>query len=275
LPELPEVQTIVDALTKAGIIGRRITRATVLWPKTISASTPRKFCKLVRFKKISSIRRRAKYIIFSLADEWFIAVHLRMTGRFELLPAKVGPSPHVQIVLDLSDGRRLMFHDTRKFGRFYITRDIAAITRSLGPEPLSPKFTARLLAGKLKSRKRQIKPLLLDQSFLSGLGNIYVDEALWAARIHPRRLSDSLDGGEIKSLHRSIRRVLRQGIRNAGTSLGRGLGNYSGLAKTFGGNGAHLKVFQRTGEPCARCGHQIERIVVAQRGTHICMDCQT
>jgi formamidopyrimidine-DNA glycosylase len=197
-----------------------------------------------------------------------------MTGRFELFPSKVCPSPHVHIVLDLNDGRRLMFHDTRKFGRFYITKDIATITQSLGPEPLSSKFTARLFAGKLKSRKRQVKPLLLDQSFLSGLGNIYVDEALWAARIHPQRLANTLDEDEIKSLHRSIRHVLRQGIHNAGTSLGRGLGNYSSPEKALGGNRAHLKVFHRTGEPCVRCGHPIERIVVAQRGTHICVDCQ-
>lgn len=274
MPELPEVQTIVDALAKAGIIGRRITNATVLWSGTIAASTPQKFRRSVHFKKIQNIRRRAKYIIFDLADGLYLAVHLRMTGRFELLPANLCPGPHVRIVLDLNDGRRLMFHDTRKFGRFYITKDIAAITRSLGPEPLSPKFTARVFAGKLKSRKRQVKPLLLDQSFLSGLGNIYADEALWAARIHPRRLAHTLDGDEIKSLHRSIRNVLKQGIRNAGTSLGQGLGNYSGLEKTLGRNRAHLKVFQRTGEPCARCGHRIERIVVGQRGTHICTDCQ-
>lgn len=274
MPELPEVQTIVDALTKAGIIGRRITCATVLWPRTIATTTPRKFCRLVHLKKIHSIRRRAKYIIFDLAGGLYLAVHLRMTGRFELFPKKACPSPHVQIVLDLNDGRRLMFHDTRKFGRFYITKDIATITQSLGPEPLSPKFTARVFADKLKSRKRQVKPLLLDQSFLSGLGNIYVDEALWAARIHPRRLANTLNGGEIKSLHRSIRDVLKQGIRNAGTSLGKGLGNYSGLEKAFGRNRAHLKVFKRTGEPCVRCGHKIERIVVAQRGTHICLDCQ-
>lgn len=274
MPELPEVQTIVDALTKAGIIGRRITGTTVLWPKTIATSTTQKFCRLVHFKKIHTIRRRAKYIIFDLADGLYMAVHLRMTGRFELLPSKVCPSPHVRIVLDLNDGRRLMFHDTRKFGRFYITKDLATITQSLGPEPLGPKFTARVLAGKLKSRKRQVKPLLLDQSFLSGLGNIYVDEALWAARIHPQRLADTLDGDEIKSLHRSIRHVLRQGIRNAGTSLGRGLGNYAGPEKELGRNRAHLKIFQRTGEPCARCGHRIGRIVVAQRGTHICVHCQ-
>jgi len=274
LPELPEVQTIVDALTSANIVGQRIQRVSVFWPKTIATSTPQWFCRQIKNKTIVNIQRRAKFIILILSDGIYLAVHLRMTGRFDLVTSTAPRSPHVHVVLDLNDSRRLMFHDTRKFGRFYITKDLMTITGSLGPEPLSPKFTARLFAHKLKERRRQIKPLLLDQTFLSGLGNIYVDEALWASHIHPQRLAHTLDWSEARSLHRSIRSTLRQGIRNAGTSLGRGLGNYSGLQKVRGRNSHYLKVFRRTGQACLRCGHEIERMMVGQRGTHICIKCQ-
>ena len=198
-----------------------------------------------------------------------------MTGRFEMGLADTAPSRHVHIVLDINDGRRIMFHDTRKFGRFYITKKINDIIGSIGPEPLGSGFTAKRLAAMLSGRKRQIKPLLLDQSFLAGLGNIYVDESIWRARIHPERSADSLQWSEIKSLHRAIRHVLRIGLRNAGTSLGKGLGNYSGLEKTRGRNSDYLKVFRRTGQACFNCGYQIERLVVAQRGTHVCLKCQT
>jgi formamidopyrimidine-DNA glycosylase len=274
MPELPEVQTIIDNLKSAGIVGLSIHNTTVCWKNTIATSGPDRFQKDLQNKTIIGIQRRGKYIIFILSDGIYMVVHLRMTGRFELATATPGSKTHVHVMIHFNDGRHLMFHDTRKFGRFYITKTIESILGRLGPEPLSDRFTAKRLAQMLKGRKRQIKPLLLDQQFVAGLGNIYADEALWRSGIHPVRSAHGIPWGGIQALHRAIRLVLRQGLRNAGTSLGAGLGNYSGLQKSRGRNSRYLKVFRRTGQPCMKCGHTIERIVVGQRGTHICPNCQ-
>ena len=274
MPELPEVQTIVDALIREGIEGLRIQMARVYWPRTIATSKPRSFCQRIKNKRIRAILRRGKFIVLHLSDGLHLIIHLRMTGRFDLGVSKLHQQPHVQVVLDLDDDRHLMFHDTRKFGRFYLTKDPDTILGNLGPEPLSSDFTAKVFIGQLRDRKRQLKPLLLDQRFLAGLGNIYVDEALWTSGIHPLRSAHSLNAKEVKSLHRAIRQVLQQAIANSGTSLGQGLGNYAWLNQQRGRNSDVLNVFRRTGQDCRRCGTAIERIVVAQRGTHVCTACQ-
>lgn len=275
MPELPEVQTIVNGLNAAGLPGCRIIGADVRWPKTVAVSgSPEKFSRLLTGKAVSAIGRRGKYITIELTQKYWLLIHLRMTGRLEL-SAHCGPSdPHCRVMLSLDDGRYLKFNDTRKFGRFYLTTDPGAITRTLGPEPLDPGFTAKVLADRLQGRRRQIKPLLLDQSFLAGLGNIYVDEALWLACLHPLRSADTLERSQIKCLHRAIRGVLRQGIRNNGTSLGSGKGNFISPQRNQGRNASRLEVFRRTGQPCGRCGLPIKRIVVGQRSTHICTKCQ-
>lgn len=274
MPELPEVQTIVDILNAADLSGRTIASVSVHWPKSIATCKPATFCRCLKGQSVLHVRRRAKYIIFELTEKLWMLVHLRMTGRLELTRKISSANPHVHVILKLDDGRCLVFHDTRKFGRFYLTSEPAAIIGSLGPEPLSTGFSAKVLAERLKGRRRQVKPLLLDQSFLAGLGNIYVDEALWLARVHPLRPADALSWNEVRALHRSIRSVLRQGIRNAGTSLGRGKGNFISPQNDQGRNKTKLKVFRRTGRPCRRCGHRIERIIVGQRSTHICSKCQ-
>jgi len=274
VPELPEVQTVVDVLNAAGLPGSQIQGAIVRWPRTVATGTPATFSRRLQGKSILAIRRRAKYIIFELSEKIWMLVHLRMTGRLELAAGNSKLNPHVHVVLNLDDGRRLIFQDTRKFGRFYLTSEPGSIIGSLGPEPLDPGFKAKCLAKRLDGRRRQVKPLLLDQSVLAGLGNIYVDEALWLARVHPLRSAHSLSWKEIQSLHRAIRAVLRQGIQNAGTSLGRGKGNFISPRSDQGRNKYQLKVFRRTGQPCKRCGRRIERIVVGQRSTHICTKCQ-
>ncbi len=274
MPELPEVQTIVDVLNAAGLPGSRISGAIVRWPRTVATCPPETFSRRLLGKSILAIRRRAKFIIFDLSERLWMLVHLRMTGRLELSAPNRPLNPHVHVVLDLDDGRRLVFQDTRKFGRFYLTSQPGSIIGSIGPEPLGSGFSAKCLAKRLDGKRRQVKPLLLDQSILAGLGNIYVDEALWLARIHPLRSACSLSCKEIQSLHRAIRAVLRQGIRNAGTSLGRGKGNFISPQSDQGRNNNQLKVFRRTGRPCDRCGHRIERIIVGQRSTHICAKCQ-
>lgn len=274
MPELPEVQTIVDGLNAAGVAGHRIDTVSVLWSKTIATCSPEAFRRRISGRRILRIYRRAKYIVFELSDKLWMLVHLRMTGHLVLVLPSKREKPHLQVLLKLDDGRCLAYHDTRKFGRFFLTAEPAAILGALGPEPLAAGFSAKILAQRLWRRRRRIKSLLLDQEFLSGLGNIYVDEALWLARVHPLREADSLSWQEVRSLHRAIRRVLRQGIRNAGTSLGNGKGNFISPQSNMGRNRNHLKVFQRTGQACLRCGRIIERIVVGQRSTHICSKCQ-
>ena len=274
MPELPEVQTVVDDLNAEGLPGCTITRAKVYWPRSIALTSPRRFQQQVERRRIVNIYRRAKFIVFVLQDDLWMAVHLRMTGRFQLFPSRSHRSRHVHVVLSLDDDRQLRFHDTRKFGRFYLTHDPDRILGALGPEPLDPDFTSKDMAVMLSRSKRQIKPLLLDQHFIAGLGNIYVDEALWAARIHPLRTAAELKADEVKSLHRNIRKVLRQGLRNAGTTLGQGPSNFYSLSRERGRNADHLKVFRRTGQPCLRCRTPIVRILVAQRSTHVCTRCQ-
>lgn len=274
MPELPEVQTIVNDLKGAELSGQVIVRAAVHWPATIATCPPGIFCRQIQGRTIMGISRRAKLVLFQLDDGGLLAVHLRMTGRFQLVDGHQRRDRHVHVVLVLKDGRRLWFHDTRKFGRFYLVDDPETLLGRLGPEPLSSGFTARKLASLLAGRHRMIKPLLLDQALIAGLGNIYVDEALWAARIHPLRKADSLSMEEIKALHGAIRKVLRQGVRNAGTSLGNGQGNFYSIGRARGRNADHLQVFRRTGQPCAVCRCPIRRIKVAQRSSHICEQCQ-
>ncbi len=255
-------------------MGRRIRKARVYWAKTIDGSTPRQFTEAVAGRKILGIGRRGKYIVVTLDASLYLLIHLRMSGRLQLGFSESRQSRHVQAVLDLDDRRALKFHDPRKFGRICLTGTPRKILDRLGPEPLSGKFSARWLARQLDGRRRQIKPLMLDQTFLAGLGNIYVDEALWAAAIHPMRKADTLSHQEIASLHRAIRRILRNAIHNGGTSLGTGQGNFAAPDSKPGQNLGKLKVFRRTGADCPRCGKALIRIKVAQRSSHICPRCQ-
>ena len=223
----------------------------------------------------------------------FLLIHLRMSGRFEWAsrpPEKgtgserdatdddenaasrgacplFGRTPsHIRATFDLDDGQRLLFCDARKFGRIIFTRDFPAATAGLGPEPLDRSFTPRVLANLLRTRRRQLKPLLLDQSVLAGLGNIYTDEALFRAGLHPAAKSDRLTDSQIRALHSAIRAVLREAIRRHGTTID---WIYPG-----GWMQKHLRVYGRTGEPCRRCQTPIVALRLAQRGTHICPRCQ-
>jgi formamidopyrimidine-DNA glycosylase len=274
MPELPEVQTIVNDLNAAGVVGHAIETTRVRWSRTLANRSPASFSRSVRGAKIVSIRRRAKYIVIQLDCGMHLIIHLRMTGKILMDHPADAQKRHIHIEMTLDDGRGIFFHDTRKFGRFYLVRNPEEILRNLGPEPLSDDFHAIHLKRMIHKRKRRIKPLLLDQSFLAGLGNIYVDEALWSARIHPQKTADQLSYKEIKALHRAIRHVLRKGLRNQGSSLGSGKTNFASVRQNKGSNSNHLNVFRRTGKPCRRCRTSILRIVIAQRATHICNVCQ-
>ena len=274
MPELPEVQTIVNDLNAANVAGKTIMSAKVFWSRTIAEPSASAFCSRIKGKKISAIRRRGKFIVFDFNKGDNLLLHLRMSGRLHLVPYDLPRQKHEHVILSLTDGRQLRFHDTRKFGRFYLTSDAEKILGRLGPEPLATGFTRKIFARSLSPRKRLLKPLLLDQTFIAGLGNIYVDEALWESKIHPRRFAASLSESEIRALHRAIPRVLKRGLKNLGTSLGTGKANFYSIAKRQGRNRDELKVFRRTDLPCLRCQATILRIIVGQRSTHICPKCQ-
>jgi formamidopyrimidine-DNA glycosylase len=274
MPELPEVQTIVNDLKAAGIEGAVITAAKVYWPRTIAEPSAISFCQRITGKKIEAVGRRGKFIVFELKDGDLLLIHLRMSGRLHLVVRDLPREKHEHVILNFRDGNQLRFHDTRKFGRIYLTADADKILGRLGLEPLTSGFTRKILARRLQRRKRRIKPLLLDQTFIAGLGNIYVDEALWESRIHPCRMAATLSDREIRALHRAIPKVLKRGLKNLGTSLGTGKTNFYSIAKHQGRNRDELKVFRRTGRPCRRCRTKIQRIVVGQRSTHVCPRCQ-
>jgi len=262
MPELPEVETIVRAC-RPRLVGRRITRFVTRWARHASPSAAAVRDGLAG-RTVRALTRRGKHIVWELDDGGWLLVHLRMSGRFEWDDAVPAPA-HVRAWWELDDGGRLLFCDARKFGRITYTRDLDAATAGLGPEPLGRAFTAAALAALLQ-RPRPLKTLLLDQSVIAGLGNIYTDEALFRAGLHPLARCDRLAAEQVAALHAAIRDVLRLAIRKHGTSID---WIYPG-----GWMQRHLKVYGRTGEPCRICGTPIERLVVAQRGTHVCPRCQ-
>jgi len=274
MPELPEVQTVVDNLNKLMIVGEVIGGAKVFWPRTIAGLTPTVFCKKIKGHTIQQITRRGKYIVVALSQNLTLLIHLRMTGHLNWEPRGKPRNKHEHVILELGGNMELRFQDTRKFGRIFLTMNPQAVLGKIGPEPLANDFTMARFHKMLHACRRQIKPLLLDQKFIAGLGNIYVDEALWKAGIHPLRISSSLSKREIAALHRSIPCVLYTGLRNMGTTLGGGAGNFYSVAGRRGRNADQLKVFRRDGQACPRCDTSIERIVVGQRGSHICPKCQ-
>lgn len=274
MPELPEVETVVRDLRAAGVVGRRIARVFVGWPGSVSGFSVSAFRNRLTGRTVQRIDRRGKYIVAELSGGWTLLVHLRMTGQFRLAAAGALRDRHEHVALTLDDGRELRYRDTRKFGRWYVVRDAAERLGALGPEPLDPFFSADALRRAIHGRKAILKPLLLDQRVIAGLGNIYVDEALWESMLHPMRSTATLREEEIRRLHRAIRTVLRRGIQARGTTLGYGKTNFRGLGDRAGRNQRGLQVFRRTGQPCRRCGMPIERLIVGQRSTHVCPRCQ-
>ena len=270
MPELPEVETIAANLRQGSggqpsLLGRVILRAELTWQRTLAMPAPAEFYTRVAGQTIRDIRRRGKFLIFDL-DRHSLLIHLRMSGDLLVEPESAPMAPHHRMLLHLDGDLRLAFNDARKFGRVWLVEEPGIVLGSLGPEPLEEGFTSEILHERLHARKRQLKPLLLDQTFLAGLGNIYADEALHLARLHPLALSNELAPEQSARLWESIRQVLQEGIRRNGASID---------WVYRGGDYQHFfKVYQRTGFPCYNCGTSIERLVVGQRGTHICPQCQ-
>jgi formamidopyrimidine-DNA glycosylase len=274
MPELPEVETVVNDLLAANVVGCRIVGVRLSWARTLAEPSLCEFTDRTTGVQIVGVSRRAKYIVISLSTGEWLLIHLRMTGRLQLSPHGQAHASHERAALILDEGRDLCFIDTRKFGRWRLVDDLDSALGHLGPEPLDVSFKSRDLATIMHSHHRMLKPLLLDQHCLAGLGNIYVDEALWDAQLHPCQLSHSLSQPEILRLYRAIRKVLRRGIRSMGTSLGTGKGNFYSVAGRRGRNQDGLRVFRRDGQPCPRCDAILERLIVGQRSTHICPTCQ-
>lgn len=273
MPELPEVETIVKDLKLAGLIGKKIVQAHIYWPRIIEAPAAQTFISKVEKQTIKNIRRRAKYIVIDLSHGTLL-IHLRMTGKFNILSALAPPDKHEHVRLVFDDKTILSYLDPRKFGRWSWYEDPTEKLEQLGFEPLSKEFTLAALKKLIHQHSTQIKPFLLNQKYVAGLGNIYVDEALWRAKIHPQTLANELNENEIKHLHEAIKHVLEIGVKNQGTSLGLGKGNYFSVSGRRGGHQNHLKVFRRDGEACPRCQEIIKKIIVTQRGTHFCPRCQ-
>lgn len=273
MPELPEVETIVRELRAISLIGLKIEKAVVFWDRSIANLVSTQFCKKIACQTILDIQRRGKFLVFILTEDTLL-VHLRMTGKFLLANKECELHPHERIRLYLNDNRILRYEDQRKFGKWYLTNHPEQFLDKLGLEPLSKDFTLEALKECLAGHNTRIKPFLLDQSYIAGLGNIYVDEALWAAKIHPLRSIQTLKDKEIVALHQSIIEVLKSGVKNIGTSLGAARANYFSVSGRRGNNQQALKVFRREGLPCFRCNSLINKIVVALRGTHICPTCQ-
>lgn len=273
MPELPEVETIAQDLAKAGLAGKKIISVEVHWPRTVAHPSPAAMRKRLIGQVITSIGRRGKYLKISLSNGESLLIHLRMTGRLLLLPSQAERQSHERVTLSFQDGSELKYIDTRKFGRWILAEDPEKVLGNLGPEPLGPEFTVSYLE-QLCRKARQLKPLLLDQSCVAGLGNIYVDEALWRAQLHPQKKADTLSKKQIEDLHAAIQQVLLRGLKASGTTLGKGLTNYYRLDGSRGSHQEHLDAFRQTGKPCPRCGTLIKRLIVAQRSTHICPKCQ-
>ena len=269
MPELPEVETIKNELLPH-IVGHRITGITLLWDGIVRQPSVEEFRSHFIGQKITGITRRGKYLIFNLTDGQVLIIHLKMTGSLLLKSASAEPDKFIRAIFYLDGGRALHFRDPRKLGVMWLVEDTNSIVGKLGPEPLEAGFTPQLLLKRLNNRTAPIKALLCDQSFIAGIGNMYADEALFAAGIHPLRPGGKLSPDEVKRLHDTIQQVLWSAIGNKGASVD----TYFRPGGELGTAHFEFKVAHRGGKPCPVCGTPIERIPIRNRGSYFCPKCQ-
>jgi formamidopyrimidine-DNA glycosylase len=273
MPELPEVETVARGL-RAALPGRRILE--VRLGKTDFIEDPAAIAKKLPGSRIAGVRRYGKFLILDLeagserSPDFSLLVHLGMTGQMVVSAAEARIAPHTHVFLALDDGREVRYTDPRRFGRIRMVPDgeRAAVPGDLGADPL--EATQEEFLEKLGSRRAQIKALLLDQHVLRGMGNIYTDESLWRARIHPKRLGATLKQEELRRLHRAVRDVLMQAIRLRGSSVS----DYVDAEGREGDFQRWHRVYQREGKKCFRCGTGIRRTIVAGRSSYFCPRCQ-
>lgn len=273
MPELPEVETVRKGLEKL-VVGKTIKEVTILWPRIIESPVVEIFESQLIGQTIEKMERRGKFLIFKLTNYDMIS-HLRMEGKYETHDPEDQRDKHTHVIFTFTDGSELRYLDVRKFGRMVLVdKDQGTNYKgilALGPEPIPSQFKLNEFRLGLKKHHKAIKPLLLDQRLVTGLGNIYVDEALWEAKIYPEQRADTLKPKEVEGLYYAIIDVLGRAVEAGGTTI-RSYLNALGEAGTFQ---ISLNVYGQTNNPCPRCGTPIKKIKVAQRGTHFCPKCQT
>ncbi|MCH7812112.1 MAG: bifunctional DNA-formamidopyrimidine glycosylase/DNA-(apurinic or apyrimidinic site) lyase [Chloroflexi bacterium] len=281
MPELPEVETLARDL-RAAVTGRTITKARVAPDATrlVQEISPRAFTAGLRGRRIDGVRRRGKYLLIELDRGLWWVVHRRMSGNLLRRPTGAPDEPYLRARFTLDDGTELRFIDLRKFGTMWLTGDPQPILAGLGPEPLDGTFTAKVLAEIVAKRSAPMKAVLLDQSAIAGIGNLYADEALHYAGIHPKREARGLTNAEVARLRHGIVRALEQGLANLGSSVGAKKGeeislrDHVNLSGEPGGNQEYLVAYGREGQPCRACGTPIERLKLSNRSAHYCPRCQ-
>ncbi len=269
MPELPEVETIKNELVPE-VVGRRFTKVTLLWEGQVRQPSAQEFRRDLAGQVVKGIRRRGKYLIFDLSGKQKLILHLKMTGCLLIKPSYAEPGPHTRAILHLDNSTSIHFLDQRKFGAMWLVQDENEVIGGLGPEPLEHSFTLKELREILSRHDIPIKPLLCDQTIIAGIGNMYADEALFEARIHPEKKARSLTAKESERLYSAICHVLIDAIARCGASV-------NTYQQPDGEPGfAHLffQVAHRRGERCYRCNTPIERIVLRSRGTYFCPRCQ-
>lgn len=273
MPELPEVETVKRTLAPQ-LIGRTILRTNIgAYRRCIAAPDADQFCARTEGRTITGVGRRGKFLLLHLDSGDTATIHLRMTGEISVNPSDSPLGPHVHLWLELDGGQQLRYQDVRKFGRWSLLtpQQYRLFDRAIGPEPLDPSFNAETFRTMIQHRRRILKPLLLDQSFIAGIGNIYADEALFRARIHPRRVSNDLSDEETHRLFRAIRNVLLSALEHRGTTLR----DYRDGNGEPGENLSRLQIYSRkVGDPCPVCETPVVREVIGQRGTKLCPTCQ-
>ena len=273
MPELPEVETVRRRLEPA-LVGRRFEHVEIDDPRLTRPEDPAEVAAELTGERVEALERRGKYLVVRFESGRVLLIHLRMTGTLlHAAPGKPTDIPHRRAVVNLDDGSDVVYRDVRRFGTWLLVEPDALdsyLAQRLGGEPLGRTFTTRSLAASLANRRAPVKAALLDQRTLAGLGNIYVDEALWRARIHPLRAARELDADEVRALREGIKRALEVGIRRQGATLR----DYRQPDGSAGSMQNEFKVYGRLGEPCDRCGTLIEKTRVAGRGTWYCPACQ-
>jgi formamidopyrimidine-DNA glycosylase len=270
MPELPEVETIRADL-RGRILGDRITGVEVNWSRSIAEPAPAEFAEGVAGRTIEDVGRHGKFLLIRLSGGLHLVVHLRMTGQLLVRNADDPPEKYGRVILCLASGRELRFADLRKFARMWLVDDegLRAVLGNLGPDALD-RALAENFEELFAERRGSLKALLLNQAFVAGLGNIYADEVLHRARLHPLRRAESLTPVEVQQLKQAIDDVLAAAIANRGTTFS----DYRDASGSKGRNQLDLAVYGRTGKPCPRCETPIERTRVSQRSTHFCPRCQ-
>jgi formamidopyrimidine-DNA glycosylase len=267
MPELPEVETIKNELAR-WVVGQSFAGVTISDTRVVCGCSAEQVRHRLIGQKVDKLERRGKYLIFHLSNGNAMIIHLRMTGS--LLIDTGEDDLHVRAAFRLSNGHRFIFSDRRRLGKMWLVDDADVVVCKLGPEPLGKSFTPDVLRQRLSRHHIAMKAALLDQCIVAGIGNMYADEALFAARIHPLTKTDELSARQVQTLHNSIRRILQAAIGNKGASVDTYVRPEGELGTAHFG----FKVAHRGGELCPVCGGTIERIVVQNRGTYFCPRCQ-